>query len=118
MSGSADEELDLGDTLVARCEGFQDPSYGIEVGKIDPELLTRLAKAILALPPRQRQAMLCALKDRKDDALPLINTLKVYSIDIEAMDWLEEQHEVQQLKASLSIARKKLQGLLVECMAV
>jgi hypothetical protein len=107
-----DEELGLDDLLVARSEGLQDPSWEFEAGKIDSNLLRKLTKAILALPPRQRQAILCALKEHKDDALPLINILKAHSIDIEAVDWPEEPREVQQLRASLWIARKKLQGLL------
>lgn len=117
LSGNTDEDPGPGDLLVAQGEGLQDPSYEIEADKIDPDLLTKLAKAILALPPRQRQAMLYALKDRKDDALPLINFLKAYMVDIEAMEWPEDKREVQLLRASLSIARKKLQSLLIEFMA-
>ena len=118
LFGDADGELSRGDLLVAQGEGFQDPAYEIELGEIDTDFLAKLVEAILALPPRQRQAMLHALKDRKDDALPLINALKVHGIDIEAMGWPDEGKEVHLLKASLVVARKKLQWLLGEFMAV
>jgi DNA-directed RNA polymerase specialized sigma24 family protein len=118
LSGDVDGEPYLCDLLVARNEGFQDPAYEIEVRGIDPDLLTKLAKAILALPPQQRQAMLFALKNRRYDAFPLINALKAYGVDIEAEDWPEEEHEVQLLRASLAVARKKLQWILAEFMTV
>jgi DNA-directed RNA polymerase specialized sigma24 family protein len=116
LFGDADEELCPDDLLVAQNEGFQDPAYEIELGEVDTDFLTKLMTAILALPPRQKQAMLYALKERKDDALPLIYALKVSGIDIEAMDWPGESDEVQLLKASLVVARKKLQWLLTEFM--
>lgn len=111
-----DGELCLGDRLAAQNEGFQDPATEIELGEIDTDFLTKLMRAILALPPRQKQAMLYALKDCKEDALPLINALKVYGIDIEVMDWPDEPNELHLLKASLTVARKKLQWLLAEFM--
>lgn len=117
LSASIDEESAPNDFLVARGEGFQDPSYEIEADKIDPDLLISLADAILALPPRQRQAMLFALNDHKDDALPLINILNASIRDSEPVAWPEEKREVQQLRSSLSIARKKLQNLLTEFIA-
>jgi Sigma-70 region 2 len=116
LFGDADGELCLGDRLVAQNEGFQDPANEIELGEIDTSFLTKLMRAILALPPRQKQATLYALKDCKEDALPLINALKVYGIDIEAMDWPDEPGEVHLLRASLTVARKKLRWLLAEFM--
>jgi DNA-directed RNA polymerase specialized sigma24 family protein len=118
LFGDADGELCLGDCIPAQNEGFQDPADEIELGEVDTDFLTMLMKAILALPPRQKQAMLYALKDCKDDALPLINALKVYGIDIEAMDWPDEPGEVRLLKASLTVARKKLRWLLAEFMEI
>ncbi len=111
-----DGEPGPGDLLVAHGEGFKDPAHEIESGEIDTDFLAKLVEAILALPPRQRQALLYALKDRKDDALPLINALKARKVDIEAMDWPEEEHEVHLLRASLAVARKRLQWLLSEFM--
>jgi len=118
LSNDADGEIALGDLLVAQNEGYQDPAYEIEFGEIDRDLLTKLVEAILALPPRQRQAMLYALKDSKEDALPLINALKAHGIDIETMDWPEEERELYLLKASLSVVRKKLKWLLAEFITV
>jgi len=118
LFGDADEELCLGDRLAAENEGFQDPANEIEFGEVDTNFLTKLMKAILTLPPRQKQALLYALKDCKDDAFPLINALKVYGMDIEAIDWPEEPGEVQLLKASLTVARKKLRWILAEFMEI
>jgi DNA-directed RNA polymerase specialized sigma24 family protein len=118
LYGDEDGELCLGDRLVAQNEGFQDPANEIESGEVDTNFLTKLMKEILTLPPRQKQAMLYVLKDCKDDALPLIHALKVYGIDIEAIDLPDEPGEVQLLKASLTFARKKLHWLLAEFMEI
>jgi RNA polymerase sigma factor (sigma-70 family) len=118
LSRDADGELGLGDLLVAQNEGFQDPAYEVEIREIDRDLLMKLVEAIIALPPRQRQAMLYTLKESKDDAFPLIIELKTHGVDIEGVDWPEEEREVHLLSASLAVARKKLQWLLAEFIEV
>jgi len=110
------EEPGPGDFLVAQSEGLQDPLYEIESGEIDPHLLKKLTVAILALPARQKQAVLYALTVHKYDALPLLCALKAQGTDIEAGDWLEDEREVHLLNASLMVARKKLKYLLAEFM--
>ena len=73
------------------------------------------AKKVLALPPRQRQAMLCALKDRVIDISPLVDTFIKNGLDIEAADWSDRKDEIQRLRASLSVARQRLRaGMLSE----
>lgn len=111
LSNDENGESDLGDRLTAQNEGLQDPAYEIELGEIDPGFLTKLVDAILSLPPRQRQAVLYALKDHQDDALPLIKALKAQGVDIEALDEPKVERERRLLKVSLSLARKKLQWL-------
>ncbi len=98
LFGDADGELCFGDHIPAQNEGFQDPADEIELGEVDTDFLTMLMKAILALP--------------------LIDALKVYGIDIEAMDLPDEPGEVRLLKASLTVARKKLRWLLAEFMEI
>jgi hypothetical protein len=61
-------------------------------------------------------SILLTLFESKDDALPLLSLLKVQGIDIELSDWLEEEREIHLLKASLAVARKKLQYILAEFM--
>jgi len=65
-------------------------------------------QAILTLPDRQQEAMICALKDRSDDALPLLTSLSERGIDVETTSWPDEPVDRQVLRASLSVARKKL----------
>lgn len=114
LSGDADGELCLCDFLVAQNEGFRDPAYEIELREIDPDLLTNLVDAILTLPPRQRQAMFSVLREHRDDVLPLINAFKAREIDVEEINSPDEACEEYLLKASLSVARKKLQWLLID----
>src|SRR6266849_2557103 len=92
LSGDADGELCLCDFLVAQNEGFRDPAYEIELREIDPDLLTNLV----------------------DDILPLINAFKAREIDVEEIISPDETCEEYLLKASLSVARKKLQWLLID----
>lgn len=112
-------ETSPGDFQLAQHEGFiQDPAYEIELGEIDPALLTKLVDVILGLPSRQKQAVLCSISEHQDDVPSLVNAFKSRGINIEAINWPEEEHEVHLLKASLSPARKKLWWLLKELMAV
>ncbi len=111
-------DLTLSDQLVAQNEGLQDPAYEIELGEIDPGFMKKLVDAILSLPSRQRQAVLYTLKNRQDDILPLIKAFRAQGIDIEALNQPEEERESYLLKASLSIARKKLRWLREEVIVV
>ncbi len=120
LSLSTDEngESSLGDFVVAQQKGHQDPAYEIECEEIDPDFLTKLVNAILSLPPRQKQAVLCSLKNYLSDILPLVNVLKTYGIDVETLAQPNEENEIYLLKASLSVARKKLQWLREELIVV
>ena len=91
---------------------LQDPAHEIELEEIESTLLSKLVEPILGLPPRQKQAMLCSLKEHQNDVPALIQALKDKGIDFETLYWPEEEHEKRLLKASLSVARKKLRGLL------
>jgi DNA-directed RNA polymerase specialized sigma24 family protein len=116
LLGDTDDEPGPGDFLVAQSEGCRDPHFEFELREIDSTLLKILAEAILALPPRQQRSILLALKEHKDDTLPLLNLLKSQGIDIQSVEWPEEEYEIHLLKASLAVARKKLRYLLAEFM--
>jgi len=120
VSLSVDENGDpcLGNLLISRIEGFQDPAYEVELEEIDPALLTKIVEAILSLSPRQRQAVLYSIREHKEDCLPLMRTLMAQGLDIEALELPDEKSAVCLLKASLSVARKKLQSLREEAIAV
>jgi hypothetical protein len=55
--------------------------------------------------------MLCALKDRIDDVLPLIEALKKSGVNVDEIHWPEAKNEVKNWQASLFIARRKLRPL-------
>ena len=89
----------------------QDPVYEVEERELLAAGLKRVIPIILALPRRQRYAMLCTLKDQIDDIILLIDIFKEAGIDITTIHWPGDKDEVQRLKASLSASRKKLQLL-------
>ena len=76
------------------------------------DLVARAVGMILGLPPRQQRALICSLKDRGEDALPLLNALQERGIAIGSINWPEDEADRHRLKASLAAARKKLRSLL------
>jgi DNA-directed RNA polymerase specialized sigma24 family protein len=108
-------EMRPGAMLVASGEGMRDPAYEYELKEIileQTEHMMRIVSAILALPPRQRFAVIYQLKGLLDDIWPLAKALKAHNIDIEAFDWPEEKVDICNIRASLHYARKKLRILL------
>jgi RNA polymerase sigma factor (sigma-70 family) len=104
-------ELREGRALIESGEGMKDPSDEIEQEETAQDYMLQLTKIVKSLPPRQQQAIICLLKERVDDLLPLIDAFMHYDINIETIDWPVEKREIHQLKASLSITRKKLEFL-------
>jgi len=92
-------------------EGLQNSELEFEQKEAFEDYMTETIEAVLRLPPRQRYAMICSLKDKLDDVLPFIDALKNHNVDIERINWPEKKDELQSLRASLSIARKKLQSI-------
>jgi len=70
----------------------------------------KVVPAVLALPPRQRQAVLCALKELIVDIVPIVDIFSKNGLDIEAASWSNQKDEIQRLQASLSLARKRLRA--------
>lgn len=118
LSNSAYEELGLIDLLMAQNEGFQDPALETELEEVEPLFLASLVEAILSLPPRQKHAVLLAIKDHQADSYLLIGALKARGVDIETISQPEERSELYLLRASLSVARKKLRALCERTIAV
>jgi DNA-directed RNA polymerase specialized sigma24 family protein len=104
-------ELCDGRLLIALSEGMRDPSYEIEQEEMAKDCMLQMTEFVEALPPRQKYAIICSLKDRVDDLLQLIDTFMYHDIDIETVRWPTNKHDIQNLKASLSVARKKLEFL-------
>jgi len=106
-----DGELYQGELYVGQSEELQDPARIVEKEELISEYIVRIARATLGLPPRQRFAMICMLKDILDDIVPLIDAFKVHAINIEEIHWPGKKEDVHTLKVSLSLARKKMRSL-------
>ncbi|WP_165423736.1 RNA polymerase sigma factor [Ktedonosporobacter rubrisoli] len=91
-----------------RREAVRDPADEIEQQMEARAFLDEVVRTVLALPPRQRQAMICSLYDKADDLAQLISAFKAHKTDIEAAYWPAEKAEKQLLQASLAAARKTL----------
>jgi DNA-directed RNA polymerase specialized sigma24 family protein len=108
-----DEEGELyqGNVLLAPGEGMQDPLYELEQKESIAEYITQVVAILHTLPPCQRRVMICSLKDQLDDVSTLAQVCKNFEIDIEAVKWPSKKKEVLNLRASLSITRKKLRAI-------
>jgi DNA-directed RNA polymerase specialized sigma24 family protein len=107
-----DGELCCGNTRISISDGMQDPAYSLEQAEAWTDCVKDVAAAIHTLPPRQRQAMICSLKEQVDDVQLLSGPFRDFEMDIETAQWPEEKDDIQRLKASLSASRKKLRPLL------
>ncbi|HLZ60129.1 MAG TPA: sigma factor [Ktedonosporobacter sp.] len=106
-----DGEQYQGTLLISPGQGLQDPADEIERAEVLTEYMTRVVEDVFALPPRQRQAMICALKERVTDTQPLFEKFLEFGLDIRKVHWSREKLEEQRLRASLSIALKKLRAM-------
>jgi RNA polymerase sigma factor (sigma-70 family) len=100
LSGSARQSLDE--------EAAPDPANVFAETEQLAETTRQATVAIHQLPPRQRQAITCSLRERIDDVLPLVAPLHAYDIDVTSAHWPVEPVEQHRLKALLSSARGKL----------
>ncbi len=90
----------------------QDPLREIEQQETEQFYTQEAVHAISTLPTRQRQAMLCALKDKVDDLLAWVTMCKIYNMDMDVVEWPEEGQALQSMRSSVSAARKKLRPML------
>ncbi len=74
----------------------------------DYALLQCIVQMVVELPPRQQLAMICFLRDVVDDLAQLASAFSRHHIDITDMRWPSELAERQLLRASLTVARRKL----------
>ena len=107
---SDEGELYQAHVMIASGQAIQDPAEEIEQEEMLSSYSSKLTEAIPKLPPQQQRAMICALKDQIADILPLVDLFPPHGIDIESMHWPETEGELQSVRTSLSIARKKLRA--------
>jgi hypothetical protein len=107
-----DGELYLGEVMATVGEGLHDPAEEVEQKEFMADCIVQTVDGVLALPPCQRRAMICSLRERIDDLLALAEAFRAHEVDIETMHSPQEAGEVQKARASLSIARSKLRSSL------
>jgi DNA-directed RNA polymerase specialized sigma24 family protein len=108
-----DEEGELyhGNMLTVPSEGLQDPVQEFERDESAVDWIEEIAGNVLALPPCQRHAIICSLKDYLEDNHPLLKLLKSNGVDIAGIHWPHDKNELSSVRSSLSIARKKMRAL-------
>ena len=107
LSVSIDEGLTHAEVEIAT-RHMADPAETVAQQMDASTCLKEMIQAVLALPPRQQNAMICSLKERVDDLRQLIEAFKVYKMDIQAIQWPAGKAEKQLLYASLVPAKKTL----------
>lgn len=107
----ADGELFQGQPLAGTGEETRDPAEMVEREENASQLMEMVVGALVGLPPRQRHAMICTLKDHVDDPSQLMSEFEKHGGNIDEITWPEKKQDIHSLKASLSIARKKLRNL-------
>ena len=105
-----DGEIYQGNVLVTCSEGMQDPLYELEQQECVSEYITQVVDLLSSFPLCQRRAMVCSLKNQLDDILTITQVFKNFEINIEAVRWPSKKKEEQNLRASLSVTRKKLRS--------
>lgn len=99
-------ELYTGD-MIATPQDEVNPASVFEQTEATKTVSADIAMAVLSLPPRQRQAMIASLAEQEYDVSLVLQELKNHQVDVD-MGWPEDKSERQRLRASLSVARKKI----------
>ncbi len=108
----ADGEISTGKVIATANEGITDPAEVVEEQEVAEWRMGEIVDAVLELPRRQQHVMICTMRDRVDDPVPLINALERRQQDIHAWQWPQKKQDKQLLMASLSYARRNLAASL------
>ena len=111
LSVDHDGEPVQGHVMISCGEAMQDPLEEIIDKEVIEELIRIFVALVATLPPRQKQAMICKLKDCVDDLEILGKVFEEYGIHIEYENWPKDKKDRQRLAASLSAALKKLTSI-------
>ena len=113
LSVDDDGELYQENIMLMVSEGVQDPADEVEDEEMKVQYIKKIATALLQLSHAEQRAMICSLKDCKDDiTLLVLRELKAQGIPIEDIYWPTEKGRKQSLRVALSHGRKKLRLLL------
>jgi DNA-directed RNA polymerase specialized sigma24 family protein len=103
-------ELMQGQLLCAGLDVADDPIYLVEQQDTLARSIRLMVNDVLALPPQQRRAMICELKDQIADLLPIAEAFWEHGVDIRTINWSQDQRELRSQRVSLAVARKKLRA--------
>jgi DNA-directed RNA polymerase specialized sigma24 family protein len=103
-----DGELFLNDTEELERAWEMDPADEFEEREGLNELMDSTADGLAKLAPRQQQAMICEINEKIDTTLQLIQALRRHHVEVETVDWPDNEADKTLLKASLSPARQKM----------
>lgn len=98
--------------IAAPGQGAQDPAIAYEQKESAAAFVEMIMRGLLTLPPRQQFGILCDLKNTVAAHQPLVEALSKHGLDLEAVHWPEDRAELQKLRASCSIAKRKLRAYL------
>lgn len=104
-------EVAQGHVLISGSMEMMNPADEFERTQELADCIEEVLDDILALPPCQRRAVLCMLKDELDDIEGLAEALWKRGIDIERMSWPQDKRALQRCRASLFIARQKFRSM-------
>ena len=106
-----DGELRQGQVLMMTRQYMSDPADEVEYQESMAHSTDTLLKGVLQLPSQQQRAVVCTLKEKVDDLLPLVELFANHNLDIRNMNWSQDKSEMQSLRTSLSVARRKLRSM-------
>lgn len=104
------ELIQEGQMLCADNEIADDPARQVERWDSLNCSIRMMVSDVLALPPQQRRAMICELKDQIADLLPIAEAFLERGVDIRVINWSKDQRELRSQRVSLAVARKKLRA--------
>ncbi len=110
-----DGEVYQGNVMCAFSQESLDPAEQVVQADTGRYYLREAMEEITALPQRQQLAMLCQLKENLDDLHSFMYECRARDIDAEALERPTRGEELQAMRSSTTIARKKLRIKLSLC---
>jgi len=110
-----DGEVYQGNVMCAFSQESLDPAEEVEQADTGRYYLHEAMEEIAALPQRQQRAMLCFLKENIDDLHTFIHECRARDIDADTLQRPTRGEELQAMRSSTTIARKKLRIKLSLC---
>jgi DNA-directed RNA polymerase specialized sigma24 family protein len=104
-------EITKGKVIASLSDGMLDPASEIEHKEEKNACIEKVVRDIVSLPPCQRRAMICLLKDEVEEIQLYSGEFKKYGIAIDQVHLPNNRRAVQASRASLSVARKKMRSL-------